>query len=94
MDSWRSQESRSNPLLMVRYLQRLFGNKSAFRRVGRANGIKQILVRWWREEKGQDLTECALLLVVVALAAIASMNTLANAITTVFSTAAANLSAS
>jgi pilus assembly protein Flp/PilA len=56
--------------------------------------MKSLLTRLWREEEGQDLTEYALLLVLVALAAIASMNTLSNAIKTVFSTAAANLSAS
>jgi pilus assembly protein Flp/PilA len=56
--------------------------------------MKQTLLRLWRDEEGQDLTEYALLLVLIALAAIASMNSLANAITTVFSTAASNLTAS
>lgn len=53
-----------------------------------------ILHRLWHEQKGQDLTEYGLLLVLVALAAILSMSTLANAITDVFSTASANLTAS
>ena len=56
--------------------------------------MKELLLRLYRDEDGQDLTEYALLLVLVALAAIASMQTLSNAITTVFSTAATNLSAS
>jgi Flp pilus assembly pilin Flp len=45
----------------------------------------------WKEESGQDLTEYALLLVLVALAAIGSLGTLATAINGVFSNAAANL---
>lgn len=56
--------------------------------------MKSFLARLWQEERGQDLTEYGLLLVLVALAAITSMSTLANAIKTVFSTAAANLSTS
>jgi pilus assembly protein Flp/PilA len=45
----------------------------------------------WHEDEGQDLTEYALLLVLVALAAITAMGTLANAITSTFSNAATNL---
>lgn len=56
--------------------------------------MKQLFVRLWQDQEGQDLTEYGLLLVLVALAAIVSMSTLANAITGVFSTAAGNLSAS
>jgi pilus assembly protein Flp/PilA len=56
--------------------------------------MKSFIKRLWQEEEGQDLTEYGLLLVLVALAAITSMSTLANAIKTVFSTAAANLSTS
>lgn len=62
----------------------------AERRREMANVIRQL----WDEEEGQDLTEYGLLLVLVALAAILSMSTLANAIGDVFSTAAANLSGS
>ena len=47
--------------------------------------------RLWKDEGGQDLTEYALLLVLIALAAITAMNTLAGAITNIFSNAAANL---
>jgi pilus assembly protein Flp/PilA len=54
-------------------------------------GMKGILKRLWKEEDGQDLTEYALLVVLIALAAIVSINTLATAITSVFTNAAANL---
>jgi pilus assembly protein Flp/PilA len=53
--------------------------------------MKTILARLWKEEEGQDLTEYALLLVLVALAAIGSLSTLATAINGVFANAAANL---
>ncbi len=53
--------------------------------------MKELLSRLWQEEAGQDLTEYALLLVLIALAAIVSMQTLANAISSVFSNAAVNL---
>lgn len=53
--------------------------------------IKQLLVRLWREESGQDLTEYALLLVLIALVAIASITTVGQAVSNVFSNAAVNL---
>ncbi len=53
--------------------------------------MKRLLSRLWQEESGQDLTEYALLLVLIALAVIASMQTLANAVSSVFSNAATNL---
>ena len=56
--------------------------------------MTELLKRLWQEEEGQDLTEYALLLVLIALAAIAGMNTLATAINSVFSAAASNLSTS
>ena len=56
--------------------------------------MTELLKRLWHEEEGQDLTEYALLLVLIALAAIAGMNTLATAINSVFSKAAVNLSTS
>ena len=56
--------------------------------------MKNLLKRLWQEEEGQDLVEYGLLLFLLALAAIASMQTLSTAIKTVFSTAAANLSTS
>jgi pilus assembly protein Flp/PilA len=54
--------------------------------------MRAILTRLWKDEEGQDLTEYALLLVLVALAAIGSLGTLAGAINNVFSNAAGNLS--
>jgi Flp pilus assembly pilin Flp len=58
----------------------------------REEHVKRLIARLWKEEAGQDLTEYALLLVLVSLAAIATLGTLANAIINVFSNAAANLS--
>jgi pilus assembly protein Flp/PilA len=56
--------------------------------------MKNLLMRLWKEEDGQDLTEYALLLVLIALAAIGTMSTLADAINNVFSKAVVNLNAS
>ena len=53
--------------------------------------MKNLFVRLWQEEEGQDLTEYALLLVLLALAATVAMKGLANAISNTFSTAASNL---
>ena len=53
--------------------------------------MKNLMVRLWKEEEGQDLTEYALLLVLLSLAAIATLGTLASAINSVFNAAAANL---
>lgn len=53
--------------------------------------MKTLLTRLWKEEEGQDLTEYALLLVLLSLAAVASLSTLANAINNTFSKAALNL---
>jgi pilus assembly protein Flp/PilA len=52
-----------------------------------------MIKKLWNEEEGQDLTEYALLVVLVALAAIASMTNLAGAISNVFSNAATNMGA-
>jgi len=46
----------------------------------------------WKEEEGQDLTEYALLLVLLSLAAIATLGTLASAINSMFNKTATNLS--
>jgi len=48
-------------------------------------------VRLLKEEEGQDLTEYALLLVLLSLAAVASLSSLATAINGVFSQAVTNL---
>jgi Flp pilus assembly pilin Flp len=53
--------------------------------------LMNALMQMWKDESGQDLTEYALLLVLVALFAIASMKVLATAIRNVFTTAAADL---
>jgi Flp pilus assembly pilin Flp len=50
------------------------------------------LLRWiWRDESGQDITEYALVLLLISLVSIASMQRIANAIRAVFNTTATNL---
>jgi len=51
----------------------------------------KLLLRLWKEESGQDLTEYALLVVLLALAAIVAMQSLGSAINNVFSVAASHL---
>ena len=46
----------------------------------------------WQEQTGQDLTEYALLLALLALGAITSIGTLANMINNIFANAASNIS--
>jgi len=58
--------------------------------IGR-NTMRMDLKRLWLDEEGQDLTEYALLVVLVALGAILAMGSLASAISNTFSTAASNL---
>ena len=53
--------------------------------------MKNLFVRLWKEEEGQDLTEYALLVVLLALAAVTGMKSLANAISNTFSAAGSNL---
>ncbi len=53
--------------------------------------MKNLFVKLWRDEEGQDLTEYALLLVLLSLAAIGSLSTIATAINGVFANAAKNL---
>jgi pilus assembly protein Flp/PilA len=53
--------------------------------------MKNLMIRLWKEEEGQDLTEYALLLVLLSLAAIGTLSTLASAINSVFNKAATNL---
>lgn len=53
--------------------------------------MRRVLKRLWKEQDGQDLTEYALLVVLIALAAITAMQTLATGIVSVFTNAAANL---
>jgi Flp pilus assembly pilin Flp len=54
--------------------------------------MTRVLARLWKEESGQDLTEYALLLVLLVLAAVSTFGTLANSIGNAFLAAASNLS--
>jgi pilus assembly protein Flp/PilA len=54
--------------------------------------MKHLLRRLWQEEEGQDLTEYALLVVLIALAAVGAMQGLAKAINSAFASVAAGLS--
>jgi len=51
----------------------------------------KMLARLWADEEGQDLTEYALLVVLLALAAVTGINSLATAINGVFTAAGTNL---
>jgi pilus assembly protein Flp/PilA len=53
--------------------------------------MKILLTRLWKEDEGQDLTEYALLLVLIALIAVASLRVAGQAVSDAFSNAAANL---
>jgi pilus assembly protein Flp/PilA len=53
--------------------------------------MTELLTRLWQEEEGQDLTEYALLLVLISLVAIVAMKSLGTAISSVFANANANL---
>jgi len=48
--------------------------------------------RFWEQEEGQDLTEYALIMVLIALVAVVSMQTIGQTVSNVFSNAAVNLS--
>jgi len=56
--------------------------------------MKNLLMRLWNEESGQDLVEYGLLLALLAVAAIASMQKVASAVSNVFGAAAGNLTVS
>jgi Flp pilus assembly pilin Flp len=53
--------------------------------------MRALLRRLWFEEEGQDLTEYALLLVLLVLAAVTSLTALATAINGVFANVSTNL---
>lgn len=53
--------------------------------------MTKIILRLWEDEQGQDLTEYALLLVLISLVAVASMSVLGSGISDAFSSAAGNL---
>jgi len=48
--------------------------------------------RFWQEEEGQDLTEYALLLVLIALAATAAISTVGSQVSSVFANASGSMS--
>ena len=54
--------------------------------------MTKILKQLWKDERGQDLVEYGLLLVLVSLGAVAAMGTLASAISGAFGNASTNLS--
>ena len=53
--------------------------------------MKEVLTRLWTEDTGQDLTEYALLVVLISLAAVAAVTQFAQAIAGVFNNAGASL---
>ena len=53
--------------------------------------MKDLFKRLWNEEEGQDLVEYGLLLILIALVAITSMQTVGSAISDVFVNATTNL---
>jgi pilus assembly protein Flp/PilA len=57
-------------------------------------GLKRALSRLISDESGQDLIEYALVAALIALGAVAAMNTLAGTISTAFSTVGSKLTAS
>jgi Flp pilus assembly pilin Flp len=60
-------------------------------RLGGENDMQNILKCLWRDEQGQDLTEYALLLILIGLVGTASMAKIGQTVSSVFSNAAANL---
>jgi len=53
--------------------------------------MQNILKCLWRDEQGQDLTEYALLLILIGLVGTASMAKIGQTVSSVFTNAAANL---
>jgi len=53
--------------------------------------MKDLVARLWAEEYGQDLTEHALLLALLALGAIATVRALATTVNNVFQNSASNI---
>jgi Flp pilus assembly pilin Flp len=53
--------------------------------------MKVVLKRLWNEDEGQDLTEYALLLVLISLIAVASLQVAGQAVSDAFSNSASNL---
>ncbi|MEJ2006948.1 MAG: Flp family type IVb pilin [Acidobacteriota bacterium] len=55
--------------------------------------MTELLKRLWQEEEGQDLTEYALLLVLIALVAIVAVGQLGSVVNHIFNEAGSNLAA-
>jgi pilus assembly protein Flp/PilA len=53
--------------------------------------MKNLIMRLWREEEGQDLVEYGLLLVLVALLSVALITTVGQQVSSIFSNAATAL---
>ncbi len=53
--------------------------------------MKEVVLRLYREEAGQSLTEYALLIILVVLVALATMKTLGITISNTFANAASNM---
>lgn len=49
------------------------------------NHLKQVLMRLWREDEGQDLVEYALIVAAVGLALITTVNQLTTAVVSLYS---------
>jgi len=54
--------------------------------------MRQVFVRFWRDESGQDLIEYALVAALIALGAVTSMKTVSTAIGSAFSSIETQLS--
>jgi pilus assembly protein Flp/PilA len=53
--------------------------------------VKNVIMKLWKEEEGQDLVEYGLLVVLISLFAVVAMKGLANGISDAFSNASAQL---
>jgi len=53
--------------------------------------VKNVIMKLWKEEEGQDLVEYGLLVVLISLFAVVAMQGLANGISSAFSNASAQL---
>jgi pilus assembly protein Flp/PilA len=54
--------------------------------------MKSLFQGLWKEQEGQDLVEYALIVALIALTLVAAIDSLANAISAVFSSASTSLS--
>jgi Flp pilus assembly pilin Flp len=54
--------------------------------------IRSLLIRFWRDEQGQDLVEYALIVAAVGLALITTVNTISQGISSLYSSITADLS--